>query len=186
MHTTTRTTAAAGILAALLLTGCGNSDDGQAGADPEPTITAATDDPTTETPAPDPDDDGTVGLTAEVEYEDGTQVSLGEFTRGKSGEYGYPANAPYLRFDVKLVNGSSETMPLGDVYVVCSYGEPEQTEGEQVFDDKVEDQPMGHLRAGKTATVPVACEVPEGETHVQIEVTPGVELETAIFVGEVE
>lgn len=185
MHTRTRTTTAAALLAALLLTGCGSDNDGQAGADPEPTITAATEDPT-DTPAPDPDDDGTVGLTADVEYEDGTQVSLSEFTRGTSSADGYPANAPYLRFDVKLINGSSETMTLGDVYVVCSYGEQEQTESEQVFDDQVEDQPMGHLRAGKTATVPVACEVPEGETHVQIEVTPGVELETAIFVGEVE
>lgn len=176
---------AAAALALLLTTGCGNAGD-QAEADPEPTVTAATDDPTTETPAPDPEDDGTVGLTAEVEYEDGTELSIDGFTRGTSGEYGYPANAPYLRFDVKLINGSDATMSLGDVYVVCSYGKPEQTESEQVFDDKVEDQPMGHLRAGKTAVVPVACEMPEDETHVQIEVTPGVELETAIFVGEVE
>lgn len=177
---------AAAAVALLLTTACSSSD--QAEARPEPTVTAATDDPTTETPAPDPENDGTVGLTADVEYEDGTQVSLDKFTRGTTGPEGYPENTGYVSFTIDLVNGTSATMDLAAVYVACQYGDEEQVTGEQIFDDSrgLGGLPSTHLRPGKSISMKAACELPKDETHVQIEIGPGDELETAVFVGEVE
>ncbi|PGH46932.1 hypothetical protein [Streptomyces sp. Ru87] len=191
MRTTTITTAAAGILTGLLLTGCGTVGDAitTKQREPDPTVAAPTEDPATEEPAYDdsPAEDPSVGLTAEVEYIDGTKISLDKFARGTSSEWASPASTPYVKFTIKIVNDSEATMDLGSMYVACQYGDAGK-EGEQVFDTErgLEGTPTTHLRPGRSISTVNACELPKDESYVQIEVSAGWDLETAIFVGDVE
>lgn len=70
------------------------------------TVTAA------EEPEPSPSDTGpqVFGLTDAASYESNVEVSLSKFTRGVSSEYASPENTPYVKFLVKVKNGSSSTL----------------------------------------------------------------------------
>lgn len=131
--------------------------------------------------------DTSVDLTAEVEYTDGTTVSLDNFTRGTSGQWAEPAGEPYVAFTIKVTNGGDGTMDLNELYVSCQYGDNGR-QGEQIFDsDKgLDGGPTTHLRPGRSITTKAACQLPKGESYTQIEVSPGGELQTAIFAGDIE
>ena len=177
-----RTTMIAAVLAAgLLLTGCGS---GNAVKSVPVATSPVTVTPDVETPEPTEPQDKAVALTDVVTYEHGVEVSLAGFTRGVSGPYAAPENTPYIKFKVKIKNGSQGTMDLSGMYVACVYGE-DGREGEQIFDDGLEGTPSTHLRPGRSITTVVACELPKDESYLQVEVTPDAESETAIFAGDV-
>lgn len=129
--------------------------------------------------------DDTVSLNETVTYEDDTEVSLSGFARGVSSGYAAPENTPYVKFTVKIVNGSGTTMDLNEMFVECQYGEAGQS-GEEIFDEGLDGTPSTHLRPGRSISAPFACELPKSERYTQIEVTPDAESETAIFAGDVK
>lgn len=119
MHTT-RTTAAAGILAALLLTGCGSDD--------EPTVTKASPPPatsTTPTPEPTPTEKPlTVGDTANIDAPD-AKLAAGVLAYTDQGITGIPemlsSGQKWAVAEVKLCNKGEEavgvsTMPWSLAY----------------------------------------------------------------------
>ncbi|WP_406175274.1 hypothetical protein [Streptomyces sp. NBC_00996] len=147
------------------------------------TVTAA------EEPEPTPSDTGpqVFGLTDTVSYETGVEVSLSKFTRGMSSEYATPENTPYVRFTVKVKNGSTDTVDVTGLTVNCSYGQ-DGSSSDSIFDtDKgLEGGPETRLLAGRSISVPWGCEFPKGESSLQVEVSPDYESETAIFTGRVK
>lgn len=147
------------------------------------TVTAA------EEPEPTPEDTEPeiMALTDGVSYEDGVELSLSKFTRGTSSAYGSPENAPYVSFMLKIKNGSTSTLDLASSYFLCSYGDSAK-EGEEIFDSDrgLEGVPPTHLRPGRSASAKVACQMPRGEEYLQVEVSPSMESEVAIFAGNVK
>ncbi|MFE9645302.1 hypothetical protein ACFYO0_14535 [Streptomyces sp. NPDC006365] len=147
----------------------------------EDTVTAE------EEPEPTPEDTGpdVFGLSDTVSYEHDVDVSLSKFTRGTSSEYASPENTPYVKFTVKVVNSSSSTVDTTGLTVSCSYGEEGQT-SESIFDEGLDGSPTTKLLAGRSISTPWACELPKGETVLQVEVSPDYESEAAIFTGSVK
>jgi hypothetical protein len=148
----------------------------------EDVVTAAA-----EEPDPTPEDTGpdVFGLTDTVEYDSGVEMSLSKFTRATSGPYAAPENTPYVRFTVKIKNGSGATVDTTMLSVSCSYGEDGQS-SESIFDDGLDGSPTTKLLAGRSLSVPWGCELPKGEQVLQVEVSPDMDSETAIFTGKVK
>jgi hypothetical protein len=149
--------------------------------------------PSTEEPADEPADeaeetggsDGPYALTDTVAYENDVEVSLSKFTRATSSEFASPEKTPYVKFTIKVVNGSSSTVDATGLTANCSYGEDGQT-SESVFDEGLDGSPTTKLLAGRSINVPWGCELPKGEEVLQIEVSPDFESEAAIFTGSVK
>ncbi|GAA2108928.1 hypothetical protein [Streptomyces synnematoformans] len=166
-----------------------SSDNGKNSAEPAPTVTVTATpgaDNTEGTAAEEADDaeqpgDDTFKLTEPVLYETGVEVTLSKFERATSSEWAAPADTPYVKFNVKITNGSEESIDLNEMLVECQYGD---STGEQIFDDGL-DTPTTHLRPGRTMDLPTGCELPADESYVQIEMAPDFESETAIFAGTV-
>jgi len=129
--------------------------------------------------------DGPYALTDTVAYENDVEVSLSKFTRATSSEYASPENTPYVKFTIKVVNGSSSTVDATGLAANCSYGEDGQT-SESIFDEGLDGAPTTKLLAGRSINVPWGCELPKGEQVLQIEVSPDFESEAAIFTGSVK
>ncbi|MCX4703883.1 hypothetical protein [Streptomyces sp. NBC_01373] len=148
----------------------------------EDTVTAAE-----EEPSPTPEDTGpeVFGLSDAVVYDSGVEVSLSKFERATSSDYASPGNTPYVRFTVKLKNGSSATVDTTLLSVSCSYGVEGQG-SESIFDDGLDGSPTTKLLTGRSLSVAWGCELPKGEEVLQVEVTPDFESETAIFTGKVK
>lgn len=72
--------------------------------------------------------------------------------------------------------------------VDCAYGD-EGKEGEGIYDDGLDGLdglPDTRILAGRSLTVPWACELPKNETFLQVEVSPDYDSEEAIFTGDVK
>ncbi|MFF0725613.1 hypothetical protein [Streptomyces sp. NPDC004134] len=128
--------------------------------------------------------DGSFTLTETAVYDTGIEVVLSGFERATSSEYAAPASTPYVKFNLKITNGSDKRLDLNGLLVDCQYGDQGRS-GEQIFDDGL-DTPTTHLRPGRSIDVPTGCELPTSESYAQIEVTPDWESETAIFAGEID
>ncbi|WP_432076660.1 hypothetical protein [Streptomyces wuyuanensis] len=178
------------IAAAALLTagtGCGSRNaptDGSVARATTATVTPTVEEPPTEDAAKDSSDTPS-GLTDRVTYENDVQVALAKFARGVSGEYASPENTPYVKFEIKITNGSDGTIDTTSMTVNCQYGEEGQL-SETIFDESHHGGALTHLVAGRSITVPFACELPKEQTVIQIEVAPDIESEAAIFTGNVK
>ncbi|NGN67552.1 hypothetical protein G5C51_27055 [Streptomyces sp. A7024] len=128
--------------------------------------------------------DESLSLTETASYEDGITVALSGFQRRVSSDYASPENTPYARFTVKVTNGSEKNLDLNELIISCQYGD-EGKSGEQIFDEGL-DSPSTHLRPGRSINVPVGCELPKSERYLQIEVTPRMIADAAIFAGKVQ
>lgn len=163
--------------------------------DDAPASSTASSSPTDETitaaeepePTPENTEPEVMGLTDGVAYEDGVEVTLSGYKRGTSSAWAAPENTAYVSFTVKIVNKSKSTVDLGTGFVMCYYGD-ESTQAEQIFDSErgLEGTPSMRLRAGRTASAKVACEMPKGEEYLQIELAPSMESAVAIFAGNVK
>ncbi|MFJ4790985.1 hypothetical protein [Streptomyces sp. NPDC088794] len=148
----------------------------------EDVVTAAA-----EEPDPEPADTGPqiFGLNDTAEYETGVEVTLSNFSRGVSSAYAAPENTPYVKFTVKVKNGSETTIDTSLLTVSCSYGEDGQS-SESIFDEGLDGGPDTKLLAGRSINVPWGCEMPKGASEIQIEVSPDMDSEAAIFTGKVK
>lgn len=133
-------------------------------------------------------DDGTVGLTDKVTYENGVTVQLAGFDRGRTGEFGVPQNTDYVKFTVTMVNGSKKTIDAMDLYVQCQYGENPAHDGEMVFDhdNGIDAPPSTHVTPGNSITYTMACVMPKDESRLQVEASPSFISDTALFVGKIK
>jgi hypothetical protein len=181
-HTTTL------LAAALLLplAACSTNADTKPAAVPTETIT-----PSPEAATPEATDDETSPsdkawpLTHTVTYDHGVKVGLSKFSRGKSSDVASPADTPYVKFMVKVTNGSSGTVDTTTMMVNCSYG-VDGRQSESIFDEGLHGVPQTKVLAGRSISVPWACALPGGEEVLQVEVMPDVESATAIFTGSVK
>lgn len=176
--------------AMLALAGCSSNtphDDTKAASVPDETVTPSTE-PATTAPA---DDGATSGsdkafpLTHTVTYDNDVKVGLSKFSRGVSSDVASPAKTAYVKFTVKVTNGSDGTVDTTLMAVNCSYGKNGQ-QSESIFDEGLNGSPQTKLLAGRSLSVPWACELPKGEKVLQVEVTPDAESATAIFTGSVK
>lgn len=133
-------------------------------------------------------DDGTVGLTDKVTYENGVQVQLADFKRGRTGEFAVPQNTDYVKFTVTMVNGSKETIDATALYVQCQYGSNPAHDGEMVFDHDhgLDIPPTTHVTPGNSISYAMACAMPKDETRLQVEASPSFISDTALFVGKIK
>ncbi|MDX3134902.1 hypothetical protein PV367_35110 [Streptomyces europaeiscabiei] len=131
------------------------------------------------------DDDGVFALDDTVIYDSDVEVTLSGFRRGVSSEYASPENTPYAKFTIKIVNGSDVTVDANEMTVDCAYGD-EGKEGEGIYDDGLDGLPDTRILAGRSLTVPWACELPRSETFLQVEVSPDYDSEEAVFTGNVK
>jgi hypothetical protein len=179
------TTVAACLLLASIATACSSSDEPTAAPSTpaDPTVTAAAE----EEPTPEDTTPEVLGLTDGVSYEDGVEVALSGYKRGTSSEWASPENTPYVSFTMKVTNGSDGLVDLGTGYVMCYRGD-ESVESEQIFDSErgLDGLPALKLRPGRSAKAVVACELPKGESYLQVELAPSVDAEVAVFAGEVK
>jgi hypothetical protein len=185
---------AAAVIAAIVTTGIvivqSRDGDPQPAASVSESATPFEDSVTAEEePEPTPEDTGpqVFGLSDPVEYETGVEVELSGFKRGTSSAWASPENTPYVKFTVKLTNGGTAPLDATLLSVNCSYGADGQS-SESVFDSSkgLEGGPSTRILAGKSLSVVWGCELPKGETELQVEVTPDFESETAIFTGTVK
>ncbi|ULR51316.1 hypothetical protein [Streptomyces deccanensis] len=131
------------------------------------------------------DDDGVFALDDEVIYDSDVEVALSGFKRGVSSEYAVPESTPYVKFNIKITNGSDGTVDANELTVNCAYGD-QGKEGEAIYDDGLDGLPDTRILAGRSLTVPWACELPKDETFLQVEVSPDYDSEEAIFTGDVK
>lgn len=194
---------AVAVVASVIGTGIVVTNDGDGSAAPAPTVTvtktvAAQDadttgddgDEGTEDASEDAsdtatDDDGVFALDDEVIYDSDVEVALSGFKRGVSSEYAVPENTPYVKFNIKITNGSGATFDANEMSVNCAYGD-QGKEGEAIYDDGLNGLPDTRILAGRSLTVPWACELPKDETFLQVEVSPDWDSEEAIFTGDVK
>lgn len=171
-------------LCATTLAACATTDTATKASSPP--AAAATITPAVEetTPSPTPTD-STLALTDTATYTSNIEVSLSGFKRGVSSDVAAPANTAYLKFKVKIVNGSGATIDLNEMYVNCQYGDTGQT-SDQIFDDGLDGTPTTHLRPGRSISALVACALPKGEHYLQVEITPDMQSEAAIFAGDIK
>lgn len=187
-------TSALAVIAAIITTGIvvvQSRDDNSSKPAAAATETSASDEETVtaaaEEPDPEPTDTGPqiFGLTDTAEYESGVTVTLSHFARRVSGPYAAPENTPYVRFTVKVKNGSGATIDTSLFTVSCSYGNDGHS-SESIFDDGLDGGPNTKLLAGRSINVPWGCEMPKSASEIQIEVTPDMDSEAAIFTGKVK
>ncbi|WP_215456175.1 hypothetical protein [Streptomyces sp. ATCC 21386] len=197
---------AVAVVASVIGTGIVVTDDGDASASPAPTVTvtktvAAQDADTTGDDSGDDsgegteessdasdtatDDDGVFALDDEVIYDSDVEVALSGFKRGVSSDYAVPESTPYVKFNIKITNGSDATVDANEMTVNCAYGD-QGKEGEAIYDDGLNGLPDTRILAGRSLTVPWACELPKSETFLQVEVSPDYDSEEAIFTGDVK
>lgn len=183
---------AVAVIAAIVATGIvvvnsGDDDSSPAAEASTPadsTVTAAADEPEPEPTESQPE---VMGLTDGVAYEDGVEVTLSGYKRGTSSEYAAPASTEYVAFTVKIDNKSDGVVDVGTGFFMCYYGDA-SSQAEQIFDPdrNLENLPTMRLRPGRKATTTVACEMPKKESYLQVELTPSMESQTAIFAGDVK
>ena len=65
-------------------------------------------------------------------------------------------------------------------------GESGRGRGRGGDDDGLDGLPDTRILAGRSLTVPWACELPKSETFLQVEVSPDYDSEEAIFTGDVK
>ncbi|MFF7391765.1 hypothetical protein ACFZAE_25390 [Streptomyces scabiei] len=197
---------AVAVVASVIGTGIAVTNDGDASASPAPTVTvtktvAAQDADTTGDDSGDDsgegteessdtsdtatDDDGVFALDDEVIYDSDVEVALSGFKRGVSSDYAVPESTPYVKFNIKITNGSDATIDANEMTVNCAYGD-QGKEGEAIYDDGLNGLPDTRILAGRSLTVPWACELPKSETFLQVEVSPDYDSEEAIFTGDVK
>ncbi|MFF0794266.1 hypothetical protein [Streptomyces spiralis] len=207
-HRTVVIAVAAAVVAAAVSAAvtAGVTGDGDTKAAPAVTVTetvgdggadAASDDTTapagdaTDGATDDTTDEDTGGdayaLTDTVTYENDVAVSLSGFRRTVSSEYAAPENTDYVRFTVKIKNSGGKTLDTTGLTVNCSYGEDGHS-SESVFDSEhgLDGGPDTKLLAGRSINVPWGCELPKAGKLIQIEVSPDMESESAIFTGTVK
>lgn len=183
--------AAVAVIAAIVTTGVVvvNARDDDASTASSAASSSPTDETITAVTEPEPTPENTepevMGLTDGVAYEDGVEVTLSGYKRGTSSEYAAPGNTPYVSFTVKVVNKSEAALDLGTGFVMCYYGD-ESTQAEQIFEEGMSGLPTMSLRAGRTASAKVGCEMPKGEEYLQVEMAPSMESAVAIFAGNVK
>lgn len=131
------------------------------------------------------DDDGVFALDDEVIYETDVEVALSGFKRGVSSEYAVPESTPYVKFNIRITNGSDAAVDADELTVNCAYGD-QGKEGETIYDDGLNGLPDTRILAGRSLTVPWACELPKNETFLQVEVAPDYDSEEVIFTGDVK
>ncbi|MBR8638748.1 hypothetical protein KEF29_04025 [Streptomyces tuirus] len=170
----------------------GVTGDGEAEAAPTVTVTetapadsAADEDTLSDPAAEESGSDDAYGLGETVTYENDVEVSLSAFSRGVSSDYASPEDTPYAKFRIKIVNGSDATVDANEMTVNCAYGD-EGEEGEAIYDDGLDGLPDTRILAGRSLTVPWACELPKNEKFLQVEVSPDWESEEAVFTGDVK
>jgi hypothetical protein len=183
---------AVAVIAAIVATGIvvvnsRDDDSSPAAASSTPadsTVTAAAEEPEPEPTESQPE---VTALTDGVAYEDGVEVTLSGYKRGTSSEYAAPASTEYVAFTVKIDNKSEGVVDVGTGFVMCYYGDA-SSQSEQVFDPdrNLEGLPTMRLRPGRKATATVACEMPKKESYLQVELSPSMESQTAIFAGDVK
>jgi hypothetical protein len=182
--------AAVAVIAAIITTGIvvvqtRDNEPAAAASTPaaDPTITAET------VPEPEPEDTEPqiLGLTDGASYEDGVDVALSGFKRGVSSDTAAPSGTPYVSFTVAVTNGTGSVLDMGTAYFLCFYGDASQ-QSEQIFDSAqgLEGLPSMRLRPGRTAKATVACELPKSEAYLQVELSPSMESQAAIFAGDVK
>ncbi|MFI8536418.1 hypothetical protein ACIGMX_40080 [Streptomyces aquilus] len=198
--TTVLIAAGAAVVAAVLaaVVTASVTGDGKAEAAPTVTVTktapaegddtaaddSATDAADSDAPAEDSGDDS-YGLDDTIAYDNDVEISLTKITRAVSSEYASPEKTPYAEFTIKIVNKSDKKIDASMMTVNCAYGD-EGKEGESIYDDGLDGLPDTSILAGRSLSVPWGCELPKGESFLQIEVAPDYESETAIFTGKVK
>ncbi|MBM7170475.1 hypothetical protein JQK87_19190 [Streptomyces sp. G44] len=140
-----------------------------------------------EDPEPESTDPEVSGLGDSVTYSDDVELSLSKFARGTSTDTAAPENTPYVKFTVRVKNDGKTTVDTSAFSVSCSYGK-DGAPSESIFDSAagLNGGPDTRLLAGRSITVTWACELPKPEKTIQIEVSPDMESESAIFTGEVK
>ncbi|MEI5522467.1 hypothetical protein WB401_15690 [Streptomyces brasiliscabiei] len=194
---------AVAVVASVIGTGIVVTNDGDGTASPAPTVTVTktvgaedadttgddsgeeAEDSSGDVSDTSSDDDGVFALDDTVVYDSDVEVSLSGFERGVSNDYAAPENTPYAKFTIKVVNGSDATVDANEMTVDCAYGD-EGKEGEAIYDDGLDGLPETRILAGRSLTVPWACELPKDETFLQVEVSPDYDSEEAVFTGEVK
>ncbi len=185
---------AAAVVVAVVATGIAVSGSRDGAATPGPTVTVTEVAPADDAPAAAGHDtepvaeesgDGVHGLTEAVSYENDVEVSLSKFSRGVSGDYASPANTPYAKFTIKIVNDSDAGVSADELSVNCAYGD-EGKEGDAIFDEGLDGLPETRVLAGRSLSVVWACELPKDQEYLQVEVAPDYESETAVFTGHVK
>ncbi|MDJ0346741.1 hypothetical protein [Streptomyces sp. PH10-H1] len=181
-----RTTAitAATVVAGLMLVSCNTNDVAKSTPATGKSAPAVATDGTPDAKA---SADKSLALTDTATYENKVKVSLGKFTRGTSGENGFPASTAYVKFTATITNGSAKPLDLSLLQTKCQYGDTGK-EGEQIFDSEhgIEGAPTTHLLPGRTSAATIACAMPKAEHYLQIEVTPDFESTAAIFAGKLQ
>ncbi|MGW7202034.1 hypothetical protein [Streptomyces sp. NPDC054837] len=181
----------AAVLAAVVTARVGG--DGEAEAAPTVTVTrtvpadagdTGSDEVTEEATAEEAGGDS-YGFDDTIVYDNDVEVSLSKFSRAVSSDYAAPENTPYAKFTIKIVNRSDKKVDASMMTVNCAYGD-EGKEGEAIYDDGLDGLPDTSILAGRSLSVPWGCELPKGESFLQIEVAPDYESETSIFTGEVK
>ncbi len=104
-----------------------------------------------------------------------------------SSEYASPENTNYVQFTIKIKNGGTETLDTTGLTVNCSYGEDGRS-SESIFDSEhdLDGGPDTKLLAGRSINVTWGCELPKKQKIIQIEVSPDMDSESAIFTGNVK
>ncbi|MEV7289629.1 hypothetical protein AB0O01_34625 [Streptomyces sp. NPDC093252] len=180
------------VIATVVITGVAVSRGGGE-AEARPTVTVTETVGAEDAPAPDEEpaadeaapEDGVHALTDTVAYENDIEVSLAAFERQVSSDYAAPENTPYAKFTIKIVNNSDTRLDASMMTVSCAYGD-EGKEGESIYDDGLDGLPDTSVLAGRSLSVPWGCELPKGETFLQVEVAPDWESDVAIFTGTVK
>lgn len=180
----------AAVLAAVVTARVGG--DGEAEAAPTVTVTktvpAESGDTLADTESDEPTEEAgedSYGFDDTIVYDNDVEISLSKFSRAVSSDYAAPENTPYTKFTIKIVNRSDKKIDAGMMTVNCAYGD-EGKEGEAIYDDGLDGLPDTSILAGRSLSVPWGCELPKGESFLQIEVAPDYESETSIFTGEVK
>jgi hypothetical protein len=124
-------------------------------------------------------------LVDSITYENGVELSLANYKRGVSSDIAAQPNTEYVAFTMTIVNRGDATVDLGTGFFLCYYGD-ESKDGEQIFDEGLDDGPRSNLRPGRTAKLRVACAFPKSATYLQIETSPSLDMEQSIFAGDVK
>ncbi|MDN3029094.1 hypothetical protein [Streptomyces sp. S.PB5] len=182
------------VLGAVVTAGLGGDDKAEAAptvtvtetvpAETGDTVSDTASDEATEEPAEDSGDDSYT-FDDTIVYDNDIEISLAKFSRAVSSDYASPENTPYAKFTIKIVNNSGKKFDAGQMTVNCAYGD-EGKEGEAIYDDGLDGLPDTSVLAGRSLSVAWGCELPKGETFLQVEVAPDYESETSIFTGDVK
>lgn len=124
---------------------------------------------------------GTAAFGEVFEYTDGIAVSVtapAEFTPGEYA-YGTDGEGTPMKFEVTLVNGSSENF---DAALLTEQLSSAGTSGEFIADEGIDGYATGTVLPGKSLTYTVGYMVAD-PADVQVEVSPGWDYDAAIFVS---